>query len=105
VFVKLHHHPNAVLIVEMRDNNGGANVDLAYYFMWVKPCSIEGASDGEDDGSGVPRTCLKALTMVELDPFLLTNGPGTAVVDVGKEVRSVFRFRYLWGSYSISRKM
>ena len=80
MYIRLHRQPNAILIVEFHEKNSNkCEMDYTYYFLWVKPASIE--DDPKDDTvqADIPKVYLKALSMVEFDSFLVTHGPETKV--------------------------
>ena len=80
MYIRLHRQPNAILIVEFHEKtNNKCEMDYTYYFLWVKPASIE--DDPKDDTvqPDIPKVYLKALSMVEFDSFLVTHGPETKV--------------------------
>ena len=80
MYIRLHRQPNAILIVEFHEKQSNkCEMDYTYYFLWVKPASIE--DDPKDDTvqADIPKVYLKALSMVEFDSFLVTHGPETKV--------------------------
>ena len=80
MYVKLHKQPMAVLVVEFSEKPGSeCEIQYNYYFLLTKPCSIE--DDPLDDSivKDIPKVYMKALGMVEFDPFLVTHGSTTKV--------------------------
>ena len=80
MFIKLHRQPSAILIVEYREKAGReCEVQYSFFYLLTRPCSIE--DDPADDTvvKEIPRVYLKALAMVEFDPFLVTHGSTTKV--------------------------
>ena len=80
MFIKLHKQPMAVLVVEFSEKPGSeCEIQYNYYFLLTKPCSIE--DDPQDDTvvKDIPKVYMKALGMVEFDPFLITHGSTTKV--------------------------
>merc|ERR1719270_902854 len=80
MFIKLHKQPMAVLVVEFSEKVGSeCEIQYNYYFLLTKPCSIE--DDPLDDTivKDIPKVYMKALGMVEFDPFLVTHGSTTKV--------------------------
>ena len=72
--------PSAILIVEYREKAGReCEVQYSFFYLLTRPCSIE--DDPADDTvvKEIPRVYLKALAMVEFDPFLVTHGSTTKV--------------------------
>merc|ERR1711949_84275 len=71
-YIKLHKQPSAVLVVEFAEKAGSeCEIQYSYYFLLTKPCSIE--DDPMDDTivKDIPKVYMKALGMVEFDPFLV----------------------------------
>ena len=80
MYIKLHKQPMAVLVVEFSEKPGSeCEIQYNYYFLLTKPCSIE--DDPLDDTivKDIPKVYMKALGMVEFDPFLVTHGSTTKV--------------------------
>ncbi len=82
--IRLHRHPDAVLIIEFHEKSSNhCEMEYKYYFLWVRPASIEDAdAAGDADNPAMvaaPRVYLKALSMVQFDPFLVTHGCATKV--------------------------
>jgi mediator of RNA polymerase II transcription subunit 14 len=80
MYIRLHHQSNAVLITDCKEkDNQPCEMDYRYHLLWVKPASIE---DDPKDGSvtaDIPKVYLKALSMIEFDPFLITHATATKV--------------------------
>jgi hypothetical protein len=56
--------------------------------LWVRPASIEDNPHDESVTTDIPRVYLKALSMIEFDPFLVTHATATKVdVQVSKAVK------------------
>jgi hypothetical protein len=54
----------------------------------VRPASIEDNPNDESSSTDIPRVYLKALSMIEFDPFLVAHGTATKVdVQVSSWVR------------------
>ena len=93
MYIKLHRQPSAILVVEYREKVGReCEVQYSFYYLITRPCSIEVRSllwmklkNFQDDPvdetivKEIPRVYLKALGMVEFDPFLVTHGSTTKV--------------------------
>uniref|UniRef100_A0A0K2TAA1 Mediator of RNA polymerase II transcription subunit 14 n=1 Tax=Lepeophtheirus salmonis TaxID=72036 RepID=A0A0K2TAA1_LEPSM len=81
MYIRLNHHSNAIIIIEFKEKElNQCEMDYSYYFLWVKPSSIdEDDSNRESSNKIVPSVYFKALSMIELDSFLVTHGPGTKV--------------------------
>jgi len=81
MYIRLHHQSNAVLITDFKEKEGQSQceMDYRYYLLWVKPASIE--DDPRDDSvtADIPKVYLKALSMIEFDPFLITHLTSTKV--------------------------
>ena len=54
-------------------------MEYSYFFLWVKPASIEDNPNDESVTSDIPKVYLKALSMIEFDPFLVTHATNTRV--------------------------
>merc|ERR1719266_3216886 len=80
MYIRLHHQSNAVLITDCKEKETQpCEMDYRYHLLWVKPASIE---DDPKDGSvtaDIPKVYLKALSMIEFDPFLITHATATKV--------------------------
>ena len=50
-----------------------------YFLLWVRPASIEDNPNDESVTTDIPRVYLKALGMIEYDPFLVTHATATKV--------------------------
>ena len=80
MFIKLHKQPSAVLVVEfVEKTDRECEIQYSFYYLLTKPCSIE--DDPVDDSivKEIPRVYMKAMGMVEFDPFLVTHGSTTKV--------------------------
>lgn len=80
MFIKLHKQPMAILVVEFSEKAGSeCEIQYNYYFLLTKPCSIEDDPLDESIVKDIPKVYMKALGMVEFDPFLITHGSTTKV--------------------------
>jgi len=82
MFIRLHRHPDAVLVLEFSERAGNhCEMQYKFHFLYTRPASIEEDPNGqqENNPSDVPRVYLKALSMVEVDPFLVTHDAETKV--------------------------
>lgn len=82
MFVRLHKHPNVILIVEFKEKESTqCEIDCSFYLAVVKHSSIE--DDPHDDSieTEIPKMYLKVLTLIEFDTFVITHGPFTSVDD------------------------
>ena len=52
---------------------------IRYFLLWVRPASIEDNPNDESSTTDIPRVYLKALSMIEYDPFLVTHATATKV--------------------------
>ena len=84
--LRLHRHPNAVLIIEFHEKaSNHCEMEYKYYFLWVRPASIDEGEEQQpqqqqqQQDNSLPKVYLRALNMVEFDPFTVTHGPSTAV--------------------------
>lgn len=79
VFVKLHRHPNVILVLEMREKAKiPSEMEYNFFLVYVKPTGIEGVEAGDENSdTDVPRMYLKVLNLIEFDTFVTTHGPGT----------------------------
>ncbi len=56
MYIRLHRHPDAVLIVEFHERaSNHCEMDYQYYFLWVKPASIEDNPNDESVVTDVPK--------------------------------------------------
>ena len=63
-------------------------IAFRYFLLWVRPASIEDNPHDESVTTDIPRVYLKALSMIEFDPFLVTHATATKVdVQVSKAVK------------------
>ena len=80
MYIRLHHQSNAILITDCKEKETQpCEMDYRYHLLWVKPASIE---DDPKDGTvtaDIPKVYLKALSMIEYDPFLITHATATKV--------------------------
>ena len=63
MYIRLNRQPNAILLVEFHEKpNNKCEIDYSYYFLWVKPASIE--DDPKDDTvqADIPKVYLKVRT-------------------------------------------
>ena len=80
MYIRLNRQPNAILIAEFHEKPvNKCEIDYLYFFLWVRPASIEDDPKDETVQADIPKVYLKALSMVEFDPFLVTHGPETKV--------------------------
>jgi len=80
MFIKLHKQPSAVLVVEYSEKpERECEIQYSFYYLLTKPCSIEDDPVDESIVKEIPRVYMKALGMVEFDPFLVTHGSTTKV--------------------------
>ena len=80
MYIRLHHQPNAIVIIEYEERPGSpCEMDYRYYLLWVKPATIEDDPKDETITSSIPKVLLKALGMVEFDSFLVTHSSTTKV--------------------------
>lgn len=79
MFIRLHRHPNIILIVEFKEKEGTADIECHYYLIFVKHSSIEDDPNDETIETDIPKVYLKVLTLIEFDTFVITHGPFTAV--------------------------
>jgi mediator of RNA polymerase II transcription subunit 14 len=82
--IRLHRHPNAILIIEFHEKAANhCEMEYKFYFLWVRPASIDDTDEANNASAmateSSPRVYLKALSMVEFDPFLVTHGSSTKV--------------------------
>ena len=64
MYIRLNRQPNAILLVEFHEKpNNKCEIDYSYYFLWVKPASIE--DDPKDDTvqADIPKVYLKVSTI------------------------------------------
>jgi len=80
MFVRLHRQPAAILVVEFAEKKGReCEIQYNYYYLLTRSCSIEDDPKDETVVSEIPRVYMKALGMIEFDPFLVTHGTTTKV--------------------------
>ena len=80
MFIKLHKQPRAVLVVAFNEKPGSeCEIQFSYYFLLTKECSIEDDPLDETIVKDIPKVYMKALGLVEFDPFLVTHGSTTKV--------------------------
>lgn len=80
MYIRLHRQPNAILIVEFKEKEGSkCEMDYRYFLLWVKSASIEDDPKDESVITDIPKVYLKALTMIQFDPFLVTHATATKV--------------------------
>lgn len=73
LFLRLHKHPNALLVIEFRDRTSRFDMDFVCYLVNVRPASIHEtppASDAEaaPPTSDLPKMYLKVRNLIHL-PF------------------------------------
>lgn len=86
MFIRLHRHPNVILIVEFKEKeNSPCEIDSSFYLAVVRHSSID--EDPHDDSieTEIPKMYLKVLTLIEFDTFVITHGPFTIVDDHGEK--------------------
>lgn len=97
MYIRLHRQPNAILIVEFHEKETNhCEIEYQYYFLWVRPASIEDNPNDDKVVTAIPKVYLKALTMVQFDPFLVTHGTSTKV-DVQELSEKIIGKRKLGG--------
>ncbi|KAL1465599.1 hypothetical protein WDU94_005154 [Cyamophila willieti] len=79
MFIRLHRHPNIILIVEFKEKENAADMECHYYLIFVKHSSIEDDPNDDTIETDIPKVYLKVLTLIEFDTFVITHGPFTAV--------------------------
>jgi len=80
MFIKLHKQPSAVLVVEFSEKpERECEIQYSFYYLLTRPCSIEDDPVDESIVKEIPRVYMKAMGMVEFDPFLVTHGSTTKV--------------------------
>lgn len=80
MYVRLHKHPNVILIVELKEKeNSPCEVDCNFYLAVVKHSSIEDDPHDDTIESEIPKMYLKVLTLIEFDTFVTTHGPFTTI--------------------------
>jgi hypothetical protein len=82
MFIRLHRHTDAVLVIEFAERlSNNCEIDYNYHFLWTRPTAIdeEKSGDGSVSQDPSPRMYLKALAMIEFNPFLVTHDSGTKV--------------------------
>lgn len=80
VFVKLHRHPNVILIVELKEKPACLNeMEYSFYLAFVRHSSIEDDPTDDSIETEIPKMYLKVLTLIEFDTFVATHGPGTYI--------------------------
>nr|CAD7406222.1 unnamed protein product [Timema poppensis] len=87
MFVRLHRHPNVILIVEFKEkDNSPCEIDCFFYLAVVKHSSIE--DDPHDDSieTEIPKMYLKVLTLIEFESFVTLHGPFTSVDEQNDKV-------------------
>ncbi|XP_015120340.1 mediator of RNA polymerase II transcription subunit 14 isoform X1 [Diachasma alloeum] len=80
MFVRLHRHPNVVLIVAFKEKESSpCEIECSFYMASVKPSSAENNSQDENIESEIPKMYLKLQSLIEFDTFVITHGPFTSV--------------------------
>ncbi|XP_063244367.1 mediator of RNA polymerase II transcription subunit 14 isoform X2 [Bacillus rossius redtenbacheri] len=78
--VRLHRHPNVILIVEFKEKESTpCEIECAFYLAVVKHSSIEDNPHDDTIETEIPKMYLKVLTLIEFDSFVITHGPFTSV--------------------------
>ncbi|CAB3376625.1 Hypothetical predicted protein [Cloeon dipterum] len=78
MYVRLHRHRRVILLVELLPA-AGCRIRTAFHLLMVKPASIEDSPDDDAVETEFPKTYLRVQHMVELDMYVATHGPCTAV--------------------------
>ncbi|XP_065344128.1 mediator of RNA polymerase II transcription subunit 14 isoform X2 [Cloeon dipterum] len=78
MYVRLHRHRRVILLVELLPA-AGCRIRTAFHLLMVKPASIEDSPDDDGVETEFPKTYLRVQHMVELDMYVATHGPCTAV--------------------------
>uniref|UniRef100_A0A1B6LA62 Mediator of RNA polymerase II transcription subunit 14 n=1 Tax=Graphocephala atropunctata TaxID=36148 RepID=A0A1B6LA62_9HEMI len=80
MFVKLHKHPNVILVVEIKEKEHfPCEMECNFYLAVVKHSSIEDNPHDDSIEAEIPKMYLKVLTLIEFDTFVTTHGPFTSV--------------------------
>uniref|UniRef100_A0A1B0CC39 Mediator of RNA polymerase II transcription subunit 14 n=1 Tax=Lutzomyia longipalpis TaxID=7200 RepID=A0A1B0CC39_LUTLO len=79
VFVKLHRHPNVILVLEMREKvSTVSEMEYNFFLVYVKPTRTENVDAADENNEpDVPKMFLKVLNFIEFDTFVTTHSPGT----------------------------
>ncbi|KAJ8894673.1 hypothetical protein PR048_007338 [Dryococelus australis] len=92
MFVRLHRHPNVILIVEFKEkDNSPCEIECAFYLAVVKHSSIEDNPHDDSIETEIPKMYLKVLTLIEFDSFVITHGPFTGVDEQTEKPAAVKR--------------
>ncbi|EEB11666.1 CRSP complex subunit, putative [Pediculus humanus corporis] len=82
MYVRLHRHPNAILIVEFKEKeNAPYEIDCQFYMAVVKQSSIEDNPEDDTIETEIPKMYLKVLSLIEFDSFVILHGPYTSIED------------------------
>ncbi|XP_054267906.1 mediator of RNA polymerase II transcription subunit 14-like [Macrosteles quadrilineatus] len=80
MFVKLHKHPNVILVVEIKEKESlPCEMECNFYLAVVKHSSIEDSPHDDTIETEIPKMYLRVLTLIEFDTFVTTHGPFTSV--------------------------
>ncbi|PSN29847.1 Mediator of RNA polymerase II transcription subunit 14 [Blattella germanica] len=87
MFVRLHRHPNVILIVEFKEKESTpCEIDCSFYLAVVKHSSIEDDPHDDTIETEIPKMYLKVMTLIEFDTFVITHGPFTSVDDQSEKI-------------------
>ncbi|XP_001354245.3 mediator of RNA polymerase II transcription subunit 14 isoform X1 [Drosophila pseudoobscura] len=90
IYVKLHRHPNIILVVQLKEKSTMAN-EMEYTFHLGFVAFQKDEADVIDDSakqlvsvvaqppSDIPKFFTKLMRLIEFDTFVATHGPGTEV--------------------------
>ena len=82
MYVRLHRHPNAILIVEFKEKeNAPYEIDCQFFMAVVKQSSIEDNPEDDTIETEIPKMYLKVLSLIEFDSFVILHGPYTSIED------------------------
>lgn len=76
-FLRLHKHPNSWVVVEFKEK--AKDIDYVCHLVVVKPVPIEENVSTDETSIELPKMYYKVMEVNELDMFLLTHGPCTAL--------------------------
>lgn len=80
MYVRLHRHPNVILIAEFKEKECAPyEIDIQFYMAVVKQSSIEDNPEDDTIETEIPKMYLKVLTLIEFDSFVITHGPYTSI--------------------------
>jgi hypothetical protein len=58
MFIRLHRHPNIILIVEFKEKENAADMECHYYLIFVKHSSIEDDPNDETIETDIPKVIM-----------------------------------------------